>query len=205
MPQIRTSRSYKRLSDSQLSAFAGSVINELTANPNFPEPPVTPGDLGTAKTAFDAAIFAAAEGGTLQTAQKDAARAALVTALNKDASYVDINCNESLVILRSSGFQEVNTNRARQVLDAPVIVTATNGPQSGQIQMRVKGDPHRRAIQGRIKTLGGEFGPVITFANAREILFEGLAAGTTYVMQVCGLGGSTGQSDWSEPVTRVAT
>jgi hypothetical protein len=31
-----------------------------------------------------------------------------------------------------------------------------------------------------------------------------LAAGTTYVMQLCGLGGSSGQSDWSEPVTKVA-
>ena len=53
--------------------------------------------------------------------------------------------------------------------------------------------------------MGGEFGPVITFENTREIVFKGLAAGTTYIMQLCGLGGSTGQSDWSEPVTKVAT
>ena len=127
------------------------------------------------------------------------------TALNKEASYVDINCSGSLVALRSSGFQEVSTNRARQVLDAPVIVAASNGPQSGQIQVRLKGDSHRRALQGRLKPMGGEFGPVITFENTREIVFKGLVAGTTYIMQLCGLGGSTGQSDWSEPVTKVAT
>ena len=52
--------------------------------------------------------------------------------------------------------------------------------------------------------MGGEFGPIITFPTAREILFKGLVAGTTSVMQLCGLGGSTGQSDWSAPVTKVA-
>jgi len=68
----------------------------------------------------------------------------------------------------------------------------------------VTGDPNRKAIQGRVKATGGEFGPVITFKNSRHILFKGLTAGTTYVMQLCGLGGSTGQSDWSDPVTKVA-
>jgi hypothetical protein len=29
--------------------------------------------------------------------------------------------------------------------------------------------------------------------------------GTTYTVQFCALGGSTGQSDWSDPVTRMAT
>ena len=36
------------------------------------------------------------------------------------------------------------------------------------------------------------------------ILFDGLKAGTTYVMQLMGLGGSTGQSDWSDPVEKMA-
>ena len=45
---------------------------------------------------------------------------------------------------------------------------------------------------------------MITFKNSRNILFKGLTAGTTYVMQVMGLGGSTGQSDWSAPVNKIA-
>ena len=205
MPQIRTNRLYARMTDLELSAFAGSVITNLTDNTTYPTPPVALTDLELIKTNFDSAIIAAGDGGTLQTAQKDAARVALVTALNKEASYVDINCGGSLVALRSSGFQEVSTNRVRQVLDPPVIIAATNGPQSGQIQVRLKGDSHRRVLQGRLKPMGGEFGPVITFENTHEIIFKGLVAGTTYIMQLCGLGGSTGQSDWSEPVTKVAT
>jgi hypothetical protein len=175
----------------------------LTNNEELDEPPVTPAQLTALKKTFDDAIIAAAGGGTLPTAQKDAARAALINVLNKDASYVDINCDEDLTILLSSGYQPVSTNRAQIVLDPPEVVAASYG-QTGEIKLRVVGDPNRKAIQGRVKTLGGEFGPVVSFKNSRNILFKGLSAGTTYVMQLCGLGGSTGQSDWSAPVTKIA-
>jgi hypothetical protein len=205
MPRVRTSRLFGKLPDLDLSGFAGGVIVGFTANPDLADPPETPAELQTKKTAFDAAIVAAASGGKLKTALKDAARAVLIDALNKDASYVDINCNEDLAILLSSGFQPVSTNHAQQVLEAPVIISAINGPQAGKIRLRVTGDPLRKGIQGRVKAMGGEFGPAITFKSAKEIIFTGLTAGTTYVMQLIGIGGSTGQSDWSEPVTKVAT
>ena len=203
MPSIRTSRSFGRMSDLDASKFAGGVIKGLTGNETLDDPPVTPADLSKLKKALDDAIVAAAGGGALAVAQKDAARAALITALSKDASYVDIHCDEDVTVLISAGFEPVSTNRTSAVLDAPV-VTATDYGQAGEIKLRVKGDPNRKAIQGRIKAVGGEFGPVVTFRSSREILFKGLAAGTTYVMQLCGLGGATGQSDWSEPVTKIA-
>ncbi len=204
MSQIRTSRHYTKFPDLDVSKFSGKVIVGLTGNVKLNDPPEPPASLQTKKTSFDQAIVAAAAGGPLQTALKDAARAVLITALNKDASYVDINCDDDLTVLLSSGFEPVSNNRSQQVLQAPVIVGVAHGPQTGEIKLRVKGDPNRKAIQGRAKALGGEFGPVITFKSAREIVFDGFVAGTTYIMQLCGLGGSTGQSDWSEPVTKVA-
>lgn len=203
MPQIRTSRSYSRLPDLDVSAFTGGVIMGLTGNQELADPPVKPTALATLKKAFDDAIIAASEGGILATAQKDAARAALVSALNKNASYVDINCDEDLTVLLSSGYEAVNTNRTQTVLNPPLVTHAEYG-QAGQIRLRVKGDPNRKAVLGRCKTMDGDWGPILTFRNSREILFAGLKAGTTYVLQVCGLGGSTGQSDWSEPVSKIA-
>jgi hypothetical protein len=203
MPRIRTSRSYGKFPDLDVSAFAGSIIVGLTGNAELAEPPVAPKELATLKKTFDDAIIAAAEGGSLAIAQKDAARAALVTALNKDASYVDINCDGDLAILLSSGYAAVSTNRAQTVLNAPEVTAAEYG-QAGEIKLRVKGDPNRKAVLGRCKAMDGDWGPVLTFKSSRAILFHGLKAGTTYVMQLCGLGGSTGQSDWSEPVSKMA-
>ncbi|MBV9010338.1 MAG: hypothetical protein JO354_14425 [Verrucomicrobia bacterium] len=203
MPSIRTSRYFSRLPDLDVSKFAGKVITGLTGNPEMKDPPVSPAELGKLKKAFDDAIIAATAGGTLATAQKEAARAILVAALNKDASYVDINCDEDLTVLLATGFEPVSNNRGQTVLSPPEIIGAEYG-QSGEVRLRVKGDSNRRAIQGRCKAVGGEFGPTINFRNSRAIMFSGLKAGTTYVMQLCGLGGSTGQSDWSEPVTKIA-
>ncbi|MEO7718613.1 MAG: hypothetical protein ABIY70_20640 [Capsulimonas sp.] len=176
----------------------------LNGHPDLADPPVKSVDLDLLKEDFDQWIIKADRGGALANAHKHASRATVVSAMNKDASYVDINCDEDLTILLSSGFEAVSTNRAQSVLNAPVIVGVVHGPQTGEMKLRVKGDPNRKAIQGRSKALGGEFGPVITFKNARDIVFDGMIAGTTYIMQLCGLGGSTGQSDWSEPVTKIA-
>jgi hypothetical protein len=188
MPAIRTSRYYTKLPDTELSKFVGGNIKGFTNNPDLDDPPVTPAQLTTLKKTFDDAIVAASGGGTLATATKDAARAACVAALDKNASYVDINCDEDLTILLSSGYQSVSTNRAQVVLNPPQIVAADYA-QAGEIKLRVT---------------GGEFGPVVSFKNSKNILFKGLTAGTTYVMQLCGLGGLTGQSDWSEPVSKMA-
>jgi hypothetical protein len=203
MPLTRTSRSYGQSPDLDVSAFTGGVIAGLTGNADLANPPVEPKALANLKKTFDDAIIAAAEGGSLATAQKNAARAALVTALNKNASYVDINCDEDMTILLSSGYEAVSTNRAQSVLNPPEVTRAEYG-QAGEIKLRVKGDPNRKAVLGRCKTMDGDWGPVLTFKSSRSILFHGLKAGTTYAMQLCGLGGSTGQSDWSEPVSKMA-
>lgn len=71
--------------------------------------------------------------------------------------------------------------------------------------MRIKADANAKTFVGRIKQANGsEFGPSISFKNSRSILFKGLTAGVTYVMELCAIGGSTGQSDWSDPVTKMA-
>jgi hypothetical protein len=203
MPLIKTSRKFGKQPDLEVSKQAGRNITGFTGNPDLSDPPVKPADLTVLKKTFDDAIIAADKGGALAHAKKEAARAALIDALNKNASYVDINCDEDMAILVSSGYEAASTNRSQSVLQPPSVVAAEYG-QAGEVRLRVRGDAHRRAIQGRIKAVGGEFGPVLTFRSSREILFRGLTAGTTYVMQLCGLGGSTGQSDWSNPVEKMA-
>ncbi len=69
----------------------------------------------------------------------------------------------------------------------------------------MKAQSNAKSYVGRIKEANGsEFGPNISFASSRVILFGGLKAGVTYVMQLCAIGGSNGQSDWSEPATKMA-
>ena len=204
MPNIRTNRKFAALPDTDLSRFAGTVIDGLTSNAQYPQPPETPASLTSKKTAFDQAVIKAARGGSLATAQKNAARAALIDALAKDASYVDINCDEDQSLLLSSGYEAVSTNRAQRMLNPPQI-TSVHSPQSGQLKARIEADPNSKSFVGRIKEASGsEFGPSISFKNSRSIIFHGVTAGVTYVLELMAIGGTTGQSDWSDPATKMA-
>jgi hypothetical protein len=177
--------------------FLGGTIAGLTGNPDLTTPPVLPADLTILKTAYDQTIIKAEAGGPVETALKNAARAAVMVALDKNASYVDINCNGELAILLSSGYEAVSTNRAPTTLAAPIILRVQNAG-SGVLKVRVQADSNVKSFMGRVKQASGsEFGPNISFKNSKSILFSGLTAGVNYVLQLCAVGGSNGQSDWT--------
>lgn len=47
--------------------------------------------------------------------------------------------------------------------------------------------------------------PFHAHAKPSRVLHEGLVPGTTYELQLRSVGGTTGYSDWSDPVSRMAT
>jgi hypothetical protein len=205
MNNVRGSRGFAQVPDGQLLPFSGNVITQLIKEAvTFDKLPVTTAILTDLRKAFSDALDATEDGGRLETVTKDAARDALVSALIKDLLYVELVADGNLSVFLSSGFDAVSTNRTQVPLATPQIVAVENN-QSGVLKLRVKGDANRRSLLGRIKPVNGsEFGPSISFPSSRDILFKGVTAGITYVMQLCGVGGSTGQSDWTEPVTKMA-
>lgn len=66
-----------------------------------------------------------------------------------------------------------------------------------------------RCYELRSATLGagnapGSWQSAGLFTNSRSMTVAGLAPGTTYSFQVRAVGGSSGYSDWSNPVSRMA-
>ena len=53
--------------------------------------------------------------------------------------------------------------------------------------------------EGRAKPDGGDWGESVFTGDSRHIVFDGLTPGAMYTIQVRGLGGSTGTSEWSDP------
>ncbi|MGI9086923.1 MAG: hypothetical protein ACR2HH_04145 [Chthoniobacterales bacterium] len=199
MGLIRTKRGFEKFSDLDVSKLAGKTIVGFTGNPDLADPPVTVLVMTEQKDLYDEFIIKADKGGNLATARKYGQRAVVIDSLNKNASYVDIKCNDDMAILLSSGYEAVSTNRAQSVLDAPVVIDVDN-TMSGVLKPRVKVAPNTKSLLGRIKEANGsEFGPTISFKNSRSILFTGLSKGVTYVYQLCAVGGSNGQSNWSDP------
>ncbi|MGH7953394.1 MAG: fibronectin type III domain-containing protein [Limisphaerales bacterium] len=202
MTPYHVSLSFAQLPDSDLDEFTGAVVAGLTGNAAFPTPAVSLADLSAAQTAFEDAMTAMSQGGTQATADKNNKRDALVALLRQEAQYVQLNGKNDLPTLLSSGFQVNSTNTAQSPLDTPIIAQITN-EMSGSLSVRVKGVANARAYEAQTKN-GAGWTPAGTFTQARNMVLPGLTPGQVYSVQVRAVGGSTGYSDWSDPVSHMA-
>jgi hypothetical protein len=201
----RVSLEFVSYSDSELAQFAGNVFKSLTKNPAFPNPPISPPDFGKLADAFVGAAHAALQGGPQSTAVKNAARAELVDALRKEAHYVQSRASHELQALLSSGFYAASTNRSQAPLEKPVIARVENLATT-QLAVRLNRVPNAKSYHVQINSNGnGTWQDVGIFTQSRRILVPNLTPGTTYSIRARAIGGSTGSSEWSDPVARMST
>ena len=199
----KVSLGFAKLADTELDNFAQAVIDAMTGNATYPTPPVTIANLQTAKDDFTAKMAAAQTGGPGDTAAKNNSRQALVGDLRRVATYVQMTCNNDPALLLNSGFEAQSTNRASVQLDQPQGLGLKNGT-SGQLVGSVTPVKNANMYEGRIKIEGGDWLPSVFTGDSQHIIFEGLTPGKNYAAQVRALGGSTGQSDWSDPSSHMA-
>lgn len=203
MPNYRVSYGFAQLPDADLGDFNNAVITSMTGNASFTKPAVTIAAQTAAGTTFNAAVVAAAQGGLQLTAAKNVAREALLALLRQQASYVQSVANNDLPTILSSGFQVNNTNRAQSPLDKPIVVGIENA-MSQQLLLRLQSIANARAYEVRLSYGANGWQAAGVFTQARAIVLEQLTPGTTYTVQVRAVGGSTGYSDWSDPVSHMA-
>jgi hypothetical protein len=204
MKNLKVSLGFTRLPDGELSALIKSVIANMTNNAAFSTPPVSFPELTKLLEAFDAAMAAAMNGGTKLTVAKNAAREVLLAALRKMAAYVQIVADGDMALLLASGFSTISRNRSQAKLDVPLILSVGI---EGTTKLNVRLRPVVNAKSYELRAFNGSATPVASLfsTQARRIVVENLTPGTTYNLQVRAIGGSEGYSEWSDPVSRMAT
>jgi hypothetical protein len=203
MPIYHVALSFAQYSAADLDEFTSGVCAGMRDNPAYPTPVVSLADLAKAQTVLEDALTAQAQGGTQATAAKNNAQESLVALLRQQAIYVQGAGKNDLPTLLSSGFLVNSTSKTQSPLETPGILAITNGA-STQLAVRVHGVSNARAYEAQIKNGTGGFQPAGTFTQARRITLTGLTPGQTYTVQVRAVGGSTGYSDWSDPVSHMA-
>ena len=204
---IRAIDASRGQSAEQLVATCGAIIKGLTDNPAYPAPPV---DLKTLQAAVDdlnAALAAQAHGGMAATAEKKNKQEDLKPILRKLKHYVEDNCGNDTAVLLSSGFQAAQYTRSRLPLANPSILDIDTG-NSGELMLKITPIARAKCYEVRCAAVGagntpGSWQAAGSFNAARSLKVSGLIPGTTYVCQVRAIGGSTGYSDWSNPVSRM--
>lgn len=200
----RVSTSFVQSSDSELVDFTGGVVTGMNA-PAFADAPVTHAALVALQTDFAQKLALARNGGRTEVASKNVARAALIAGLRQNANFVQMIASTDLPLLLSSGYTAASTNRTTGPLTKPVITNVDNF-QSTVLMAAVAADDRSRAQEARYRVVGGAaYQPAGVHTKPTRVPFEELVPGTTYELQVRSVGGSTGYSDWSDPVSRMAT
>jgi hypothetical protein len=200
---IHTSLGFAQDTDAGLDVRTGGVITSMTDNENFKDPAVPLTALQEALNQFRASVAAMAQGGKQATAQKNDMREQLIALLRQQALYVQSASANELPVLLSSGFDAAGTNRAQSPLDKPTIVKIEN-KVSTQLQLRVTTVINARSYEAQTKTPSGDWQAAGIHTKARTMILEDLTPGTLYTIQVRAIGGSTGYSDWSDPVSHMA-
>ena len=203
MPTYKVSLSFASLPDADLVEFTNSIIAKLTGNPGFPTPAVPLASLTAANTTFQNAIVDATQGGLALTAAKDAAREALLPLLRTEASYVQTAANDDLTVILSSGFGVNSINRTSSPLTKPNIENIDNFA-STQLMVKLTTIPNARAYEVRINPGDDKWENAGVFTKSRRVLLEDLTPGKTYTIQARAVGGKTGYSDWSDPVSHMS-
>ena len=199
----RVNLSFATYAGADLDNFTTIVSTALDGNASFPLLPLTLAALGSLQTTFHDALAAMAQGGRQATAEKNAARDALVTALRAIAAYVQVVAAQDLAMLLSSGFLSNSTTRTRLPLITPNIVQIDNG-MSTELVLRLTPVENARAYEIQVKTGTTDWQPAGISTNSRGVVITGLTPGLIYTVQVRAIGGSTGYSDWSDPVSHMA-
>ena len=207
MALLRVLLNFTHATDHVLEETAGHVLAGLYGGgaATFPKPPVTQAALQAALTGFTSAVAAQKQGGPAATAAKGVAADALISLLRQLALYVQTvvqgiaDPGQSMVALLSSGFEAVSNNRSQGPLDTPNINDIEN-VGTGRLKLDIDPVPNARVYEVQSKTGAGDWASAGLFQNSRGLIVTGLTPGTMYTFQVRAVGGSTGQSDRSNPV-----
>lgn len=194
---------FVQMPDAQLVEFSNGTITGMNV-PAFADAPVKTAPMTSLQTDFVQKLAAARNGGRVETAEKNVARAALISALRQNANFVQMIAETDLPLLLSSGYKAVSTNRTSGPLTKPVITNVDNY-QSTMLMIGADADSRSRAQELRFRVGTGDYQSGGVHTKAKRMLLENLVPGTTVEVQTRSVGGTTGYSDWSDPVSHMAT
>ena len=134
---------FSRLTDDELNTKANHILVSMTGNTHFPDATTRTAKVKTDLDNFNDALIAAADGGKPKTADKDKKRKLLEKSLKELALYAQLNCNEDVAILLTTGFDVYKDGEPAEEPGAPENFKLEAGQNSGSVVASV--DPNKNA------------------------------------------------------------
>jgi hypothetical protein len=197
-------RSFHTQKDGILGETALHVAGEMTGNPNFKTPTITPADLTTAANAFIVAVGVCVDGTTQDTLHKNALKAALIAMLDTLADYVEANSNNNPEVMASSGFTLADTGKTTPAPVGTVTINSVTNSAAGCLNLDLACGPNVWGFEEQVSSAPNVWVAAGYFTDPRNVTPSKLTAGTMYGIRVCVHGSLNQVSDWSDLVNHMA-
>ncbi|MES2660797.1 MAG: hypothetical protein V4689_19385 [Verrucomicrobiota bacterium] len=196
--------SFKR-NGNLLETISGNVSTNLYPLTIYPTPPVMKAVMDAKRTDYLDAKLAQKQGGTLATALKNDLQAELEEMVYLLALYVQMNCGGLVANVLAAGFEVVSERTSPYPLPRPESFVLDN-TMVGNIVLKtsaIKGARCYKAEYALVSADGtvGEWHDGGFHTKSRDIAVDGLVSGALYVLRIQAVGGSTGESEWSNVVS----
>ena len=106
-------------------------------------------------------------------------------------------------IIMVSGFDFANRGHSPQLQLVKPNILRTLNERTTQLVVGVSRVPTARSFEAQVRIGQGPWQAAGTFPQARRMVLKELVPGTLYAIRVRAIGGSTGYSDWSDPVSHM--
>jgi hypothetical protein len=194
-----------QLPDLVVCSIVDAIVVAMTDNDNFPTPSPTLVAVTAANDAAKAAIAAAADGGRVLTAIKDAKMAQLAAEVRPLAYYVTITSNGDMAKLLSSGFPIQQPTRQRiGPLPTPTAPVAAPGNMYGSIHASTDAINGAYVYNWRVALATA---PTVFVAEQQttkaNVFVTDLTRAEIYNVQVNAVG-AAGTTEWSDAASITA-
>jgi hypothetical protein len=204
--KIKASLGFGKTSDADLLKVLEAVLNGMTNNSAYANPPVALADFKSAIDSFSVLVTDALDGGKKVISAKKKQREAVIKQVTLLGHYVEAACNDDVATFNTSGFTAVTTVRTpAQPLSGAKITWVDRGAISGQVLVRIAKIAGAVSYELRYGLVGNGGAPpaiwaTLPLAGTKTVTASNLPPGASYAFQVRGLG-KLGYSDWSDSAT----
>jgi hypothetical protein len=211
--QAKLITTFDHLNESAFLAKAGTIVTNLTANANYPEPwavqVATLAQLTTSYTAYLDNYHAAVNHDSLKIALRNSARLALTELLKGLIPYLEMLAQGDTHILVTTGYdlrKDIVRGGSADILPAPDAFRVTHGAKGGSFDIHLAkllgAGSYEVQITESDPSIEANWRHATTSLTAAHILLEGLTPGQAYWVRVRGIG-TAGAGVWTEPVNLI--
>jgi len=211
--QAKLITTFDHLNESDFLAKAGTIMTNLTANANYPEPwavqVATLAQLTTSYTAYLDNYHTALSHDRLKIALRNSARLVLTEQLKSLIPYLEMVAQGDTHILATTGYdlrKDVVRGGSDYILAAPDAFRVEHGAKSGSFDIHIAklhgAGSYEVQISQSDPAIEANWRHAMTSLTAAHILLEGLTPGQAYWVRVRGIG-SAGAGVWTEPVNLI--